>query len=58
LAAGEAVWLSTSQVRAELEDRGVTIGRPALSSALTEIARTGTIRRRGTGPQTEYSAPA
>lgn len=56
--AGGDAWLSTSQVRTALDDRGVTIGRPALSTALAEMARTGEVRKRGTGPQTEYNAPA
>lgn len=53
--AGPEVWLSTGVVKDRLEALGVTIGRSALSTALAEMARKGEIRKRGTGPQTEYS---
>ncbi|MFD9684075.1 hypothetical protein ACFWAD_29685 [Rhodococcus sp. NPDC059969] len=51
------VWLSTSTIRGQLETAGTTVSRSTLSMELSDMARRGVLRQRGTGPHTEYSAP-
>jgi len=52
--AGTDQWLATSDIRDRLAADGIQIGRSALSTALSEMARKGEINKRGTGAQTEY----